>query len=133
MAHTPFPTSSQLPLIEVAADSGKYVGAILAEPEKYEGKVLSAATDLYSFEDIVQTISNMTGKTVKYNQLPESAFRGFLPPIATDKLVEMMLYFQDFGYYGPQTKDLVEWTAQNVRGKLTTLEEYITKNPIRLQ
>jgi hypothetical protein len=95
---------TQLPLIKVAADSGKYVGAILAEPEKYEGKVLSAATDLYSFEDIVQTISNMTGKTVKYNQLPESAFRGFLPPIATDKLVEMMLYFQDFGYYGPQTK-----------------------------
>jgi uncharacterized protein YbjT (DUF2867 family) len=58
---------TQLPLIEAAADSGKYVGAILAEPEKYEGKVLSAATHLYSLEDIVQTISKVTGKTVKYN------------------------------------------------------------------
>jgi uncharacterized protein YbjT (DUF2867 family) len=124
---------TQLPLIEAAADSGKYVGAILAEPEKYEGKVLSAATSLYSFEDIVQTISKVTGKTVKYNQVPESVFRGFLPPTAADMLVEVLLYFQDFGYYGPQTKDLVEWTAQNARGKLTTFEEYITKNPIHLQ
>jgi uncharacterized protein YbjT (DUF2867 family) len=124
---------TQLPLIEAVADSGKYVGAILAEPEKYEGKVLSAATSLHSFEDIVQTISKVTGKTVKYNQLPESVFRGFLPPTAADKLVEMLLYVQDFGYYGPHTKDLVEWTAQNARGKLTTFEEYITKNPIHLQ
>jgi len=122
---------TQLPLIETAADTGKYVGAILAEPEKYEGKVFSAATKLYSLEDIVQTISKVTGKTVKYDQLPESVFRGFLPPAAADKLVEMMLYFQDFGYYGPQTKDLVEWTAQNARGKLTTFEEYIIKNPIQ--
>jgi uncharacterized protein YbjT (DUF2867 family) len=124
---------TQLPLIEAAADTGKYVAAILAEPEKYEGKVLSAATKLYSFEDIVQTISKVTGKTVKYNQLPESAFRGFLPPAAADSLIEMLFYFQDFGYYGPQTEEKVEWTAQNARGKLTTFEEYITKNPIHLQ
>ena len=124
---------TQLPLIEAAADTGKYIGAILAEPEKYEGKVLSAATKLYSLEDIVQTISKVTGKAVKYNQLPKNVFHGFLPPAAADNLVEMLLYFQDFGYYGPQTKDKVEWTAQNARGKLTTFEEYITKNPIHLQ
>ncbi|KAI9742677.1 MAG: hypothetical protein M1818_003818 [Claussenomyces sp. TS43310] len=122
-----------LPLIEIATDSGKYVGTILAEPEKYEGKVLAAATKLYSLEDIVQTISKVTSKTVTYNQLPESVFRGFLPPAAADHLVEMMLYIQDFGYYGPQTKDRVEWTAENARGRLTTLEEYFTKNPIYLQ
>jgi len=124
---------TQFPLIEAAADTGKYVGAILAEPEKYEGKVLSAATKLYSLEDIAQTISKMTGKNVKYNQLPESVFRGFLPPAAADYLVEMFLYIQDFGYYGPQTKDEVEWTAQNARGKLATFEEYMTKNPIHLK
>jgi hypothetical protein len=44
----------------------------------------------------------------------------------------MLLYFQDFGYYGPQTKENVEWTAQQARGKLTTFEEYIAKNPIQL-
>jgi len=123
---------TQLPLIDAAADSGKWVAAILAEPEKYEGEVLSAATKLYSFEEIVQIISKETGKTVKYNQLPESTFRRFLPPAAADNLVEMMLYFQGFGYYGPQTKEKVEWTAQQARGKLTTFEEYLSKNPIQL-
>lgn len=123
---------TQLPLIEIAADTGKYIGAILAEPAKYEGKVLAAATKLYSLEEIVQTISKATGKTVKYNQLPETVFRGFLPPAAADNLIEMMLYFQDFGYYGPQTKDLVQWTAQNAHGKLTTFDEYLAKNPLHL-
>jgi len=124
---------TQWPLIETAADTGKYVGAILAEPEKYEGKVFSAATKLYSFEDIVQSISKVTGKIVRYNQLPESIFRKFLPPAAAGPLVEMLYYIQDFRYYGPQTKDKVEWAGQNARGKLTTLEEYLTRNPIQLQ
>ena len=119
---------TQLPLIETVADTGKYVGAILAEPEKYEGKVFSAATKLSSFEEVVQLISEVTGKTVKYNQVPVEVYRNFLPPAAADPLVEMMLYVQDFGYYGPQTKELVQWTSENARGKLTTFEEYIKKN-----
>ncbi|KAF8926658.1 NmrA family transcriptional regulator [Dissophora ornata] len=124
---------TRLPLIETVSDSGKYVGAILAEPDKYEGKIFSAATRLYSYEEIVQAISKATGKTVKYNQLPVSVFRGFLPPGAADTLTDMFLYAQDFGYYGPQTEELVEWSAQNARGKVTTLDEYLVKNPIQLQ
>jgi uncharacterized protein YbjT (DUF2867 family) len=124
---------TQLPLIDTVGDTGKYIGAILAEPEKYESKVFSAATRLYSYSEIVQTMSQMTGKTVKYNQLPESVFRGFLPPQSADSLAEMFLYIQDYGYYGPQTKELVEWTANQARGKLTTLEEYLIKCPLNLQ
>ncbi|KAI8597763.1 NmrA family transcriptional regulator [Dissophora ornata] len=124
---------TKVALIETVSDSGKYVGAILAEPDKYEGKTFSAATSLYSYEEIVQAISKATGKTVKYNQLPVSVFHGFLPPSAADYLVDMSLYLQDFGTYGPQTEELVGWSAQNARGKVTTLEEYLVKNPIQLQ
>jgi uncharacterized protein YbjT (DUF2867 family) len=124
---------TQLPCIDVVGDTGKYVGAILAEPEKYEGKVLSAATDLYSYDEIVQIMSKMSGKTVKYNQLPESVFREFLPPASADYLVDMFLWIQDYGYYGPQTKDLVQWTVKQARGKLTTLEEYFAKCPLNLK
>jgi uncharacterized protein YbjT (DUF2867 family) len=123
---------TQFPLIDTAGDTGKYVGAILAEPEKYQGKVFSAATGLYSLNEIVQQMSKTTGKTVKYNQLPESVFRGLLPPASADHLVEMFLYIENYGYYGPQTKELVEWTAKQARGKLTTLEEYLTKCPVNL-
>jgi uncharacterized protein YbjT (DUF2867 family) len=124
---------TQCPMIEIEEDTGKFVGAILAEPEKYEGKFFSAATALYSFEEVVEIVSKKTGETVKYIQIPESVYRSFLPPVAADLLVEMFSFIQDFGYYGPQSKELVEWTAQNARGKLTTVEEYLTNNPLPLE
>lgn len=128
-----FKHDTQIPLVEVMGDTGKFIGAILAEPDKYEGKVLWAATKLYSLDEIVQTLSKMTGKTITYNQLPEEEFRGFMPPQFADELVEMMQLLRDYGYYGTQQKELVDWTAQQARGKLTTLEEYLTKHPLNLQ
>lgn len=118
---------TQLPLIDITSDAGKFVGTILAEPEKFEGKVLSSAARLYTMEEIVQIISKETGKTVRYTQLPESVFRGFLPPHGADHLVQMLLYFQDVGYFGPNTKEAVEWTLRNVRAKPTLFEEYIAR------
>ncbi|KAG0012491.1 hypothetical protein BGZ82_002581 [Podila clonocystis] len=123
---------TKMPLIAVASDSGKYVGAILAEPGKYEGKVFSAAASLTSFEEIAKTISKVTGKTIKYNQVPVEVFRGMLPPSIATRYINMFLFIQDFGYYGPQTEELVAWASKNARGNLTTLEEFLTKNPLKL-
>lgn len=122
-----------LPLIDTVDDSGKYVGAILAEPEKYEGKVFSAATRLYSYSEIVETMTKASGKTVAYKQLPQSVWSGFLPPDIKDYMVDMFLWIQDYGYYGPETKELVDWTAKQARGKLTTFDEYLVKCPLHLQ
>ncbi|KAL9131916.1 MAG: hypothetical protein Q9217_000276 [Psora testacea] len=124
---------AQIPLIETVEDSGKYIGAILAQPEKYESKVFYAATKLYSFNEIAQYISKATEKTVKSIQQPENVYRGSLPPQFADHMVNMALFFQDPGYFGPETKELVEWTAQQARGKLTTFEEYLAKNPFHLE
>ena len=124
---------TQLPLIDTVDDSGKYIGAILASPEKYEGKVFSAATRLYSYSEIVATMSKASGKTVNYKQLPLNVWSSFLPAESADYLVDMFLWIQDYGYYGPQTEELVEWTAKQARGKLTTLEEYFAKSPLHLQ
>lgn len=109
-------------------DTGKYVAAILAEPENFEGKILSAATKLYTTNELVKIISDVTGKTVKYNQIPPDVFKEFLPPAAAENLAEMLLYIQDFGYFGPDTREKVDWTAKMAKGKLTTFEEFISKN-----
>ncbi|KAH8689012.1 hypothetical protein BGW36DRAFT_391567 [Talaromyces proteolyticus] len=115
-------------------DTGKYVAAILAEPEKFEGKVLSAATKIYKTEELAQIIGHVTGKPVKYVQVPVDAYKKHLPPAAADPLVEMLLYIQDFGYYGPGTKEKIDWTAKIARGKLTTFEEHVAKNtPVGMQ
>ena len=124
---------TKLPLIATVRDTGKYVGAILSDPEGYQGKVLSASTDLYSFNEIVETMSKLTGKTVKYVALSLEVFRGLMPPIMAESMVNMMMYYQDYGYFGPGTKELVDWTAQHASGKLTTLEEYLRLNPLHLE
>ncbi|MCJ1387485.1 NmrA-like domain-containing protein 1 [Xylographa bjoerkii] len=121
-----------LPLIDTAGDTGKYVGAILAEPDKYEGKVFCAASALYSMQEIAHIITKVSGKTVTFEQVSVESFRQGLPPWG-DVLVEMMLYQQDFGYYGPKTKELVAWAVENARGKVHTFEEYLTENPLQLQ
>lgn len=123
---------SQLPLIDTAGDTGKYVGAILAEPDKYEGKVFCSATAVYTMTEIAETMSKVSGKTVKFEQVPEETYRQYMPFPAfyADVLIEMMLYQQEFGYYGPRTKELVKWAAEHARGKVHTLEEYLTENPL---
>lgn len=119
---TPFP------LIDVVGDGGKFVGAILADPEKYEGKRLCAATKVYTSEEIVAAIAKATGKKVVFKQVPVEEFResiGNLP----DMFVELFDYYEEFGYFGPETESLVAWAAENARGKLTTFEEFLEKNP----
>lgn len=125
--------NTQLPLIEVVEDSGKFVGAILAEPAKYEGMVLSAATKLYSFTEVVETMSKVSGKTVTYQQIPQEVWSGFLPPGMARHMTDMFVWFQDYGYFGKKTAEEVKWTAEQARGKLTTLEEYLKKHPLHLE
>jgi uncharacterized protein YbjT (DUF2867 family) len=119
---------TKFPHINIEGDTGKYIGAILAEPGKFEGKVLSAATNFWSLAETAQILTHLTGKTVKYNQIPVDMFKGFLPPHGAECITEMMLYCEDIGYYGRESKEKVAWTASVARGKLTTLEEYLAKN-----
>ncbi len=124
---------TQLPLIDTVGDTGKFVGAILADPDKYEGKTFCAATKLYSLADMCRIMSEKSGKTVKYVQLSKEKFREALTGQVgnyADSLIEMMSYQQDFGYYGPKTEELVAWAVKNARGKVTTFEEYLEKHPI---
>ncbi|KHN96774.1 NmrA family transcriptional regulator [Metarhizium album ARSEF 1941] len=130
LANVASPTT-KLPLIDIT-DTGKYVSAILADPDAFEGKVLCAATRLYSIEEMVGIISKVTGKTVRHRQLPEDVFRQHMPPTMADYIVHMLLYIQDFGYYGKDTEELVAWTARQARGKLHSLEDYLAENPLEL-
>lgn len=125
---------TQLPMIETTQDAGKFVAAILADPDKYEGKVFCAATKLYNMEQQAEILSKATGKKVVYQQIPDDVFKSFLPPgPISDGLMEMMSYQQDFGYYGADTEKLVAWAVENARGKVTTFEEYLENNPLVLE
>ena len=122
---------TQLPFIDAVGDTGKFVGAILAEPDKYEGKTFCAATALYSWEEIAAIMSKATGKTVVYKQIPLEEFKKSLP-FEADMFVEGFSYQEEFGYFGPDSKKLVAWAAENARGRLSTLKEYLETHPLQL-
>lgn len=120
-------SSTKLPWIDIVEDTGKFVGAVLAEPEKYSGKAFHAASGMHSFDEIVRLISQANGgKTVTYSAMEPEAFKAVLPPSAADPLVNMFLFFEQFGYYGPDQQ--VDWAINNARGKVIALEDYIAKN-----
>lgn len=121
-----------LPLIDTVADTGKFVGAILAAPDMFEGKYVRSAERLVTFEEAAKTISRVSGKTVHYAQIPESTLKSYLPPSIADEVIAMFIYYQDFGYFGQKTKDVVKEAAQVARGELTTFEEFVEKNTAKM-
>ncbi|KAF2027749.1 NAD(P)-binding protein [Setomelanomma holmii] len=117
---------TKLPLTDIT-DTGKWTGAILAEPEKYEGKFFAAAEGLYTLSEACEIMSKVLGKTIKYQQLPDEVFKGFLPPGLKEQLYEMWVLSRDYGYYGPDMKELVGWAKEQAKGHLTTLEEWLVR------
>ena len=124
--------TAQLPVIDVVGDTGKFVGTILAEPDKYEGKTFCAATKMYDNDQVAAIISKATGKTVVHKQLTLDEWKGTLP-FAQDIMGEAFSYPEEFGYFGTDDDaKAVAWAAENARGKLTTLEEYFEAHPLQL-
>jgi uncharacterized protein YbjT (DUF2867 family) len=128
----PVSSKTQLPYIHAVADTGKFVGTMLAEPDKYEGKTVCAAAALYSLEEIVAIISKATRKTVAYKQVPLEDFKKTLP-FLPNLFADGYLFAEEYGgYFGPETEEAVAWGVKNVRGRLSTLEEYLKAQPLQL-
>jgi uncharacterized protein YbjT (DUF2867 family) len=103
-----------IPLIDTVKDSGKYVGAILANPDKYAGTMFFAATAFYSYREATEIITRITGKKTVYAQIPLEQWVTYLPPGYDKAMTQMMRWIESPGYFGPQSKKEVEWTVQQV-------------------
>ena len=121
---------TQFPLVDPVADSGAYVGAILAAPENYSGKVVYGVTELLSYDEIVETMERVTGKIVRYKQVPETSLRSYLPLVVADIVVDLYFYYQDFGYYGPITDEAPELAEVDARGPRTTFQGFLMTHPV---
>ncbi|KAF9898225.1 hypothetical protein BX616_004319 [Lobosporangium transversale] len=123
---------SVFPFFDVVGDAGKFVGAILMEPDKFEGKILYAAAERRTFEEMAEMVSKATGKTVQYKQLSVDEYEGVLTPTPAQIFSHKMFFMEEYGYFGPEERERIEWSTKNIHDKLTTLEEYLQKNPLHL-
>ncbi|KAJ5081913.1 hypothetical protein NUU61_010177 [Penicillium alfredii] len=117
-----------VPLVNTVGDTGKYVGAILANPEQYNGKIFYAASGLYKYSQIAEILTRITGNKTIYNQISQEQWTSFMPEGYRESIVPMMQFIQNPGYFGPNSKESVEWTVQQARGKVTSFEEFVEKN-----
>ncbi|KIW05205.1 uncharacterized protein PV09_03749 [Verruconis gallopava] len=118
--------------IDVAADTGKWIAAMLADPDKYAGKSIACAQGLYTQTEIAEILSAATGKSVKHVKIPVEQFASHLPEGSRTMITEMMQYCGEFGYYGATQEEDVRWGAEQARGKLTSLAEYLEREPLKL-
>ena len=123
---------SEFPFFDTE-DTGKFVGVFLNEPEKFHGKTLNAASDLYSFETVAKIIGQDTGKNVTYQQIPANTFREQIPDPIAEEMTEMFQFVDKYNLYGPQTREKVEWGKQQISERPSTLEEFFKRNPLGLE
>jgi len=97
----PIPTSSKIPLLDTADDTGKFVKGILVNREKALGKRIYGATDYYTMDEIIEAFKEdfpEAGKTAKAVSLPHEVFKGALaknglPAEAAEELLQVRCLF----------------------------------------
>ncbi|KAF7554685.1 hypothetical protein G7Z17_g2719 [Cylindrodendrum hubeiense] len=107
----PVSPKTKVPYIDAVGDSGKIIGAILAEPDKYEGKTFHAAAMTHTYEEIVAILSKVTGKTIVYKQISVEDFRNSLP-FAADLFTDGVCCLEEYGYFGPGGEELILWSLK---------------------
>lgn len=124
--------STAYPLLDVT-DTGAWIAPVLADPEAYNGKFIAAAQDLYTMEEIAGILSKVSGKTVRFTQVPDDVYKSFLPEGMREQFFEMHLLFRDYGYFGEGMDELVKEGRKGVKTRLNTLEEFLRNNGFALE
>ena len=118
---------TQVPLLDVVQDTGKYIGAILENPESYYGKTVAAAGGVYTFQALADILSKVSGKNVVFKQIPEDSWKSHIPEGMREELAEMMKLFQDYGYWGKDTARLISEGRKGV-SDVTGFECFVKEN-----
>lgn len=126
-------SETKVPWIDVVADTGKYVGILLSNQERYIGKTIYGSQELYSFEDIVNIISKIAKKKVFYSKISKEEFLKSFPPAVGEDYAEMFEFYDKYGYWGPDTTKIVVEQSKEIDFKPTTLKEFFTSHPVNFE
>lgn len=120
---------TKVPMIDVEADTGNYVGAMLADPEKYYDKTVFAASELFTFNQVAQLISDVCGKSVAFEQVEDKHYLTFLPQAPREDIISMFKFYDAYGFYGPNTEELFKQIDKSPCVPLNTLSSLFKQHP----
>lgn len=104
-----------------AGDIGKSAAVVLDDADKYIGKTVPVIGDVVTFDGMASTISEVTGKTLKYVAVPTETAAGMGYPGAAD-IANMFAYYTQFNDYNEMRRR----GAPAVKGD--TFKEWAQKN-----
>jgi len=107
-------------------DLGKVVASAFLQPEKVgNGSYLSLATELNSFNDIIEAYK-VIGKEYSFTQVSPEIFATFFE--GAKELAEMFGYFEAYTYMGPHAERQIEMAKEIASDELVGFNEWINQN-----
>lgn len=116
----PWTATTELPLIDIR-DAGKFIAPALLDPDSYNGKRLTCATDFYSLGDMLDIWTMITGTPVELRTLGQGDQPGH-------EGVSASAHLQKHGYFGPDGKVDMAWTIGCVDESLTSWESFVREH-----
>ena len=107
-------------------DLGKVVAGAFLKPEKTgDGSYLSLATELNSFNDVLDAFK-ANGKEYTFNQVQGEVFSTFFE--GAGEIAQMLAYFEAHTYMGPNSEDSIELAKEVATEEFTPLNNWISQN-----
>lgn len=133
-ALTLHPTETKHALIDIRADTGKYVMGILEAGEAANGARVQAVSEWTTPQGVTDTITQVSGTKVVFTPLPREVLKGAMLPtmgeLAAEEMTQNIELIRDYSYYGPGSeKNQADSDRFLLKGsKLTSFKEYVEKN-----
>jgi len=107
---------------DVITGTGPSVLAAAKDPEKYNGRNILLEADLLSPAEIVESISKTLGKQGRVVYADPDEFSLRFP--GAHELAEMVKWFNEFGYYGPETDERKHGSGKEI-SDLLSFDEWL--------
>ena len=104
-------------------DLGKVVTGAFMQPDTFgSGSYLSLSTELNSFNDV---INKYKANDIEYSftKVPGDLFSTFFE--GAKELTEMLGYFENYTYMGPDSKKRIDLAKQAANGEFTSFDKWI--------
>ena len=122
------PIDSSKKVIHMAdiSDLGKVVAGAFLNPAKVgNGSYLSLATELNSFNDVLDVFKT-NGKVYSFNQVPIEVFSNFFE--GAGEIAQMLAYFEAHTYMGENADERIQSAKEIATEDFVTLNDWIKLN-----
>ena len=121
-----YPGKGKISQFNPEADTGPATVAAIKEPEKFNGKYILLEGDYLTPEESVALISKKTGKPAKVEYVEPETYSTWYP--GAHEVAEMVKWFDQYGYYGPETEVRKRSSGKEAAGSMQSFEEWLDTN-----